>query len=80
MQPGERVVVSGPGPIGLLTTNVAKLDGASHITVIGAPVDERERLPKAREMGDYQRWQHMRAAVARDPQNSRDEQDKETHR
>jgi threonine dehydrogenase-like Zn-dependent dehydrogenase len=51
MEPGEEVIISGPGPIGLLTTNVAKLDGASHITVIGAPGDERERLPKACELG-----------------------------
>ena len=51
MEPGERVVISGPGPIGLLTTNVAKLDGAGHITVIGAPADTKERLPKAIALG-----------------------------
>ncbi|MFC1712348.1 zinc-binding dehydrogenase [Candidatus Poribacteria bacterium] len=51
LRSGERVVVSGPGHIGLLTTNVARIDGASHITVIGAAGDEALRLPKALEVG-----------------------------
>ena len=51
VQPGKRVVVSGPGPWGLLATNMAKIEGASHVTVLGAPGDEQIRLPKALEMG-----------------------------
>ena len=51
VQPGERVVITGPGQIGLLTANVAKLEGAGHVTVLGAPGDEKVRLPKALEMG-----------------------------
>lgn len=51
VQPGERVVVSGPGEVGLLCANLAKIDGASHVTVLGAPDDETVRLPKALEMG-----------------------------
>jgi len=51
LQPGERVVISGPGQIGLLTANVARIEGAGHITVLGGPGDESVRLPKALEMG-----------------------------
>lgn len=51
LQKGERVVVSGPGPIGLLTTNIVRIYGASHITVLGGPADEELRLPKALEVG-----------------------------
>lgn len=47
----ERVVVSGPGPIGLLTVNVARMAGASSITVVGTEQDQRRRLPKAIELG-----------------------------
>ena len=51
VQPGERVVVSGPGQIGLLAANIAKLEGAGHVLVLGAPGDELMRLPLALEMG-----------------------------
>jgi len=51
MRSGERVVVSGPGQIGLLVANIARIDGASHITMLGGPGDEVLRLPKALEMG-----------------------------
>ena len=51
LQPGERVVISGPGQIGLLTANMARIEGAGHITVLGGPGDENLRLPKALEMG-----------------------------
>jgi L-iditol 2-dehydrogenase len=51
LRSGERVVVSGPGQIGLLVANVARIEGASHITMIGGPGDEALRLPKALEMG-----------------------------
>ncbi len=51
LRSGERVVVSGPGQIGLLVANIARIEGASHITMIGGPGDEVLRLPKALEMG-----------------------------
>lgn len=51
LEPGERVVVSGPGPIGLLVTNVAALDGAGNITVIGTEADADVRLPLAERLG-----------------------------
>jgi L-iditol 2-dehydrogenase len=51
VQPGQRVVVSGPGHVGLLVVNMARLAGAGHITVLGGPGDEHLRLPKAIEMG-----------------------------
>jgi len=51
MRSGERVVVSGPGQIGLLVANIAQIDGASYITMIGGPGDEVLRLPRSLEMG-----------------------------
>ena len=49
--PGERVVVSGPGMIGLLAVNVARIDGAGKIVCLGASGDHTLRLPTALEMG-----------------------------
>lgn len=34
LQTGDRVAVVGAGPIGLLTTQIARLAGAGHVTVI----------------------------------------------
>jgi len=51
MEPGERVVVSGPGPMGLLTTNVVRMDGAAHVTVLGTESDTGVRLPTADALG-----------------------------
>lgn len=51
MDPGERVVVSGPGPIGLLVTNVARMDGAGHVTVLGTEGDRKRRFPVAEQVG-----------------------------
>jgi len=51
VQPGERVVVSGPGMIGVLAANMAKVEGASHVTVLGGPRDEKVRLPIAAKVG-----------------------------
>ena len=45
----QLVVVAGPGPIGLLTMQAAKAEGAK-VVVIGTTVDE-ERLSKAKELG-----------------------------
>lgn len=51
LEAGERVVVSGPGPIGLLVTAVAHMDGGSPITVLGTEADTTLRLPTAERLG-----------------------------
>lgn len=51
LEPGDRVVVTGPGPMGLWSANMAKVAGASHVTVLGGPGDEIERLPMALKIG-----------------------------
>lgn len=49
IKPGDRVVVIGPGTIGILCAAVAKLCGAE-VAIIGLPVDE-QRLKIARQYG-----------------------------
>ncbi len=49
LQPGETVVVSGAGPVGILAAQVARAAGAI-VTVTGTRVD-RERLELVRGMG-----------------------------
>jgi alcohol dehydrogenase/L-iditol 2-dehydrogenase len=49
IKPGDRVVVFGPGPIGLLCSHVAKLCGAE-VAVVGLERD-RHRLEIARKYG-----------------------------
>jgi threonine dehydrogenase-like Zn-dependent dehydrogenase len=51
MAAGERVVVSGPGTIGLLTAAVAAFDDAEEVLVLGTEEDTAVRLPKAEAMG-----------------------------
>jgi L-iditol 2-dehydrogenase len=48
---GDFVVVSGPGPIGLLAAQVAKAGGAREVMIVGAPADEKLRLATARKLG-----------------------------
>lgn len=48
--PGDRVLVTGPGVIGLLCAVAARLRGGL-VTVAGAAADEPVRLPVARELG-----------------------------
>ncbi|MDI6773728.1 MAG: zinc-binding dehydrogenase, partial [bacterium] len=48
---GETVVITGPGPIGLLCLQVARASGAGQIIVGGAPADVALRLPVAAETG-----------------------------
>ena len=48
-QPGDSVLVVGPGPVGLLAAQVARASGGE-VHVRGAPRDEA-RLAKARELG-----------------------------
>ncbi|MBU2226318.1 MAG: alcohol dehydrogenase catalytic domain-containing protein [Proteobacteria bacterium] len=48
--PEQTVVVSGPGPIGLLAAAIARLRGA-RVAVIGTGTDSDVRLPAAGKMG-----------------------------
>lgn len=53
IRPGDRVAVIGPGPIGLLCVQMAKLSGASPLLVIGTPADAK-RLQIANAVGATQ--------------------------
>ena len=48
---GDFVVVLGPGPIGLLAAQVARVAGAREVMIVGAPADEELRLSTARRLG-----------------------------
>jgi len=50
VEAGDRVLVEGPGPIGLLTAQVATAEGAD-VVVSGVDRDRAYRLPLARELG-----------------------------
>lgn len=50
VRPGDRVLVVGPGPIGLLCALMAKLSGAGEVIVAGLPNDRR-RLQVATQLG-----------------------------
>ncbi len=50
VKPGDVVVVLGPGPIGLLCAEMARLNGAGTLIVTGTAQDEA-RLEAARELG-----------------------------
>ena len=50
IHPGQNVVVTGPGPIGLFCGIVAKLRGA-RVLMVGADPDTRFRLPVAEHLG-----------------------------
>jgi len=52
IKPGETVVIQGPGPIGIMALQVARLCGAGTLIVIGAQVDRR-RLEIASELGAH---------------------------
>jgi L-iditol 2-dehydrogenase len=49
-RPGDLVLVTGPGPIGLLVGRIARAFGA-HVLISGTPADAARRLPAARELG-----------------------------
>jgi len=51
VRPGERLLITGPGPIGLLCLQVARAAGAGTIIVTGVGRDAALRLPTARELG-----------------------------
>lgn len=50
VSPGDRVLVEGPGPIGLLTAQVADAQGGN-VVVSGIDQDTTYRLPLARDFG-----------------------------
>jgi L-iditol 2-dehydrogenase len=50
ISPGDRVLVEGPGPIGLLAGQIAKTQGAE-VIISGIHSDKKYRLPLAREFG-----------------------------
>jgi len=49
IQPGDRVLVSGPGPVGLLAAQVARVAGG-RVVIVGTALD-RERLDVAERLG-----------------------------
>jgi threonine dehydrogenase-like Zn-dependent dehydrogenase len=63
--PGEGVVVSGPGMIGLLAMSIAKIEGASHVVAVGAPSDGDQRLPTTLAMGADEVLVHGKEAIER---------------
>jgi len=53
LKPGDLTVIQGPGPIGIMALQVAKLQGAGPIIMLGTDIDEH-RLEVAAELGaDY---------------------------
>jgi L-iditol 2-dehydrogenase len=50
LKSGEKVLVIGPGPIGLLSAMIAKASGASEVVLLGRP-SSRERLKLASTLG-----------------------------
>ena len=51
LQAGESVVVTGPGPIGLISLAIAKTAGARFVGITGRSSAEGVRFEKARELG-----------------------------
>lgn len=51
VEPEDTVVVFGPGPIGLIAVQMAKINGASRVIAVGTDVDEAIRLPLAGKLG-----------------------------
>lgn len=51
LRAGETVVITGPGPIGLISLAVAKSAGARVLAITGTSADEGVRFGKARELG-----------------------------
>ena len=47
----DHVVIFGPGPIGLLSLMAVRAAGASLVIIVGTTVDEKMRLPVARQLG-----------------------------
>ena len=52
MKPGDLVVIQGPGPIGIMALQIARLRGAGTLVVLGTDVD-RHRMEVAVELGAH---------------------------
>jgi alcohol dehydrogenase/L-iditol 2-dehydrogenase len=52
IKPGDVVVIQGPGPIGIMALQVARLNGAGTLVVLGTDADT-ERLAVAAELGAH---------------------------
>jgi len=51
LRAGESAVITGPGPIGLISLTIAKAAGVKMVAVTGTSADEGMRFQKARELG-----------------------------
>ncbi|NWG02754.1 MAG: zinc-binding dehydrogenase [Syntrophaceae bacterium] len=51
LQAGESVIITGPGPIGLISLAIAKTAGVKLVGITGRSSDEGVRFEKARELG-----------------------------
>ncbi|MCX8116634.1 MAG: zinc-binding dehydrogenase [Desulfobacterota bacterium] len=51
LRAGETVVITGPGPIGLISLAVARSAGARVMAITGTSADEGVRFQKAKELG-----------------------------
>ncbi len=47
----DTVVIFGPGPIGLIALEMAKINGAGKVIMVGTDVDEPLRVPAAKKLG-----------------------------
>jgi len=45
------VVIFGPGPIGLISAQMAMIAGASRVIMVGKEIDSKIRLPLAKKLG-----------------------------
>jgi alcohol dehydrogenase/L-iditol 2-dehydrogenase len=52
IKPGETVVIQGPGPIGIMALQVARLRGAGTLIVLGTDAD-KQRMEVAEELGAH---------------------------
>jgi L-iditol 2-dehydrogenase len=68
----DTVVIFGPGPIGLLALMAARAGGAGKTIMVGTSVDQKMRLPVARDIG-------VDAVVLADQQNTVEEVMRLTH-
>lgn len=60
--PGDHVVVFGPGIQGLIAAQAARIQGAIKVGIVGTEIDEKIRLPIAREM-DFTTWTVEEGAI-----------------
>lgn len=54
LEPSDRVLVLGAGPVALGAVALARLGGCEDVVVVGAPMDAHFRLPLAAELGATQ--------------------------